>query len=189
MSTHCYFQQVSPQIIEKLQCHPSLFDIFREAYALEEYSDNYWRGIEELQKEIWNDLGEQERISREIYEKLKSYIPEIVAAGLVDQFWVGSYDFFDWLDDEGLIGYEIGKDDGYGAMSYFTPAQVKIMTQKLKEFRQLNFLEVHKILYPQSSEPKQTKKAETEFWQHFETILAYCQDAVNNSYGMLLSYG
>ncbi|BAY15499.1 hypothetical protein NIES21_13160 [Anabaenopsis circularis NIES-21] len=189
MSTYCYFQQVSPQIIEKLQCHPSLFDIFREAYALEEYSDKYWYGIEELQTEIWNDLGEQERIPREIYEQIKSYIPEIVAAGLVDQCWVGSYDSFDWLDDEGLTGIEIGNNDAYGAVLYLTPFQVEIMTQKLKEFRQRNFLDVYQILYPQSCEPQQTKKAETEFWQHFETILVYCQDAVNNSYGMLLYYG
>ncbi|MCC5637937.1 hypothetical protein LC593_19265 [Nostoc sp. CHAB 5844] len=91
MSTHCYFQQVSPQIIEKLQCHPCLVDIFREAYLLEEYSDNYWRGIEELQEEwksVDDDLGEQQ-----------------------------------------------------------------------------------------------------EFWKDFETILAYCQEAVNKIYGMLLSYG
>lgn len=191
MSTHCYFQKVSPKIIEKLQFHPSLVDIFHEAYVLEEYSDNYWRGIEELQEEwklVDDDLGEQERITREIYEQIKSYIPEIVAAGLVEQCWVGSADSFEWLEDEWLTGNEIGNANYYGRLSYLTPAQVAIMTHKLQQFRQRNFLEVHKILYPQSYEPKQTEDEKTQFWKHFETILAYYQESVNNSYGMLLSY-
>ena len=73
MSCYCSFQATSPQIFKKFQLHPSIVDIFREAYELKKYSDNDWEGIKELEEQwesIDADLGPQQRITREIYNEI-----------------------------------------------------------------------------------------------------------------------
>ncbi|MBE9116740.1 DUF1877 family protein [Lusitaniella coriacea LEGE 07157] len=191
MSTYCYFQQISPKVIIKLQIHPSVVDLFQDAHTLKEYSDNYWSGIESLQEDwefVDEDLGEQERITPEIYEQISSDIPEIIEAGLVEDCWIGSTDSFDWLENEGLVGADIGNDGYYSYLSYLTPKQVEIMTEKLQKFQQQNYIKVYKILYPRSYEPEQNEEDEADFWKHFDTISSYCQEAVKSGNGMLLSY-
>ncbi len=184
MSCYCYVQEISPQIFEKFQFHPSVVNIFHEAYELQEYSGNYWEGIKKFEEELW-EYNDEERITREIYEQIESDIPDIILAGLVDECWVGSYDAFGWLKNEGLIGIEIGNEDYY---SYFTPQQVQIIAQKLQQFRGKNFIQVYKILYPQSVEIEETSKEEADFWKHFDEVFSYCQKATQKGYGLLLYY-
>lgn len=57
MSTHCYFQQIAPQVLKKLQFYPSVVDLFKAAFTLQNYSDDYWQGIEKLQ-EKWESESE-----------------------------------------------------------------------------------------------------------------------------------
>jgi hypothetical protein len=185
MSTYCYFQEISTKIFEKFQLHPSVVDIFREGYELKKYSDNYWEGIKKLEEALW-EYNDEEPITREIYEQIESDIPNIILAGLVDECWVGSYDAFGWLKNEGLIGIEIGNEDYY---SYFTPEQVQIITQKLQQFRRQKFIKLHKILYPQSVDIEETSEEEADFWKHFDEVFSYCQKATQKGYGLLLYYG
>jgi hypothetical protein len=49
-----------------------------------------------------------------------------------------------------------------------------------------NFIEVHKILYPQSYEPQQNETEEVDFWKHLDRILEYCQEAVKSNKGIIL---
>lgn len=83
---------------------------------------------------------------------------------------------------------EIGNDSYYGRLSYLMPEQVQMMVDKLQQFLERSSVEVYRILYPQSYELDQNDEAEAEFWQHFTEVLAYCQQAVGNGNGMLLSY-
>gem|GEM_PF-5398269 len=105
------------------------------------------------------------------------------------QLMFALYDSFDWLEVEGLASVEIGNEGYYGCLSYLTSDQVRTMMEKLQLLRSRNFLEVHKILHPQSDALEQNEENEAEFWQHFGKVLSYCQQAASQGNGMLLSYG
>jgi hypothetical protein len=188
VSIACFFQQSSPQIIEKLQLHPSVVDLFLGAATLKDHADNYWKGIEELQKE-WDledeNIGEQERITREIYDQIKTDLPDIVKAGSVEVCWIGGDDYFDWLENEGITITEIGNFTEYGYTTFFSSEQVLKITRKLEQFKKLDFTEVHKIIYPRSDVPENNKQEEKDFWEHFDKILFYCQQCVSNGDGLI----
>jgi hypothetical protein len=188
MSASAYFQQVSPEILERLQFHPGVVDIFKSASTLQDYSDRYWQGIEELQEE-WEsedeDLGEQERITHEVYDRIKPHLPDLITAGLIECCWVGSDDLFDWLETEEIISTQIGNDSYEGYLSYLTTEQVIKMNASLERLRESNFIEAHRILYPRSDVPENNKHEEKEFWRFFDIISAYCQQSVNNGNGIV----
>lgn len=190
MSASCFFQRISPRTLDILKTHPGVVDLFQNGSTLQHYSDDYWEAVEAELQEHWDmideECGAQPRITRTIYDQIESELPEIIVASQVESCWLGSYDSFNWLAAEGLVATEIGNDEGYGRLSFLTSEQVKTMNQVLESFRGRNFADVFKILYPQSGEPNSGSAEESEFWTHFDNILAYCRQAIDADDSMLL---
>lgn len=88
-----------------------------------------------------------------------------------------------------MIGVEIGNQDYYGYLTYLNPQQIQTMTEKLQQFRRQHFMDVYKILYPQSVDIEDTPEEEADFWIDFYEIFHFCQKITQKGYGLLLYCG
>jgi hypothetical protein len=63
MSANCYFQQISPQIVEELKFHPSIVALFREAYT---------------RTSLHHDEKTTNVAKKEFYRSTQNFIPSIL---------------------------------------------------------------------------------------------------------------
>lgn len=190
MSCDSYMQKVSSYILEKMKSHPCVVDLFFSAHTLNNFSNDFWKGIEEEQEEwemIDEDLGKQKRITKSIYKKLLPDIPQIIEEGLSECLHVGHRDCFDWIKaDVEISPTEIGNERYYDKALYQTASQVKVLARKLRELQEKKgYVDAYQVFYSDPSILPTESKAQ----EYFNEALFFCQQAAEKDCALLLYLG